>query len=230
MLVAVEALWEVHLDRGERPADAIWRAAASEAPGRTPAAARGPSQALGPARQRDGQPGATPPGPHTRTALCSMGPRVHRSPRPPEVAPTHRTRWPGGTTPAPSRGSKRGAAPPGACRTGSRKAAGLGSTGPPRPRRLGARERGWGYGGQGCPGGARVSSPPRGPATPLGRATAGQAGGRLPASRPFMYSLEVSTISWYTTKSGSSLKRTELGWMNTGSSRRGVCRERGGAG
>lgn len=43
---------------------------------------------------------------------------------------------------------------------------------------------------------------------------------------PFMYILVVSTISWYTTKSGSSRKRTELGWMKTGSSRSGVCQDR----
>lgn len=54
------------------------------------------------------------------------------------------------------------------------------------------------------------------------RRAAAQAG---PQHSPFMYSFVVSTISWYTTNSGSSLKRTELGWMNTGSSRSAVCEE-----
>lgn len=55
VLVAVEALREIHLDRGERPADAIWRARASEGPGRTPTASLVPSRAPGPAHQRDSQ-------------------------------------------------------------------------------------------------------------------------------------------------------------------------------
>lgn len=41
---------------------------------------------------------------------------------------------------------------------------------------------------------------------------------------PLMYILVVSMTSWYTTNWGRVLNSAEVGWINTGSSKRGVCK------
>ena len=89
------------------------------------------------------QPGMTLPRTQTLPRAHRMGNHVSTGAQGHwEVTLTHRTRWPGDTASGPSRGSRRGAAPPGACQTGSKKAAGPGSTACPRSIHLGARKIG----------------------------------------------------------------------------------------
>lgn len=98
-----------------------------------------------------------------------------------EVAPTHRTRWPGGTAPALTPDSKWGLAPPRARRTGSRRAAGKGSTGFPQWRHLRPGEGS--QASHALP--DRQGVPQRPVMSPCGHYAV-----------PFMYILVVSTISW----------------------------------